>query len=137
MTRVLVGSLFDEDDTDQTESVLSDMSTPIKVGPAGLLANLCEQDDAAIEALAMYLRGAVVRRSAVDVELELAAAEAARYEAKEEAAGEPREARSQEPPRRGRREGEALPAQEPSRREVLSTPPETANAEEERCLTTT
>jgi hypothetical protein len=44
------GSSFD-DDTAQTESVLSDMSKSINVGSLGLLADVYERDNAAIDAV--------------------------------------------------------------------------------------
>ena len=95
-TGVLVGSLFDEDDDDHTRSVLADMSKSISVGPPGLLAEASEPAPEAIDAIMAHLNGTVVRRSAADVELELAAAEDAQREAKKKARKELREARHKE-----------------------------------------
>ena len=50
-TGVLVGSLFDEDDTDQTESSLADISKSIRVGSTGLLADVSEETPVAIDAV--------------------------------------------------------------------------------------
>ena len=92
-TGVIVGSLFDDDDDDNTRSVLGDMSKSIRVGPPGLLAEVSEQTPAAVDAVIAHLNGSVVRRSAADVELELAAAEDAQRAAKKKARQELREAR--------------------------------------------
>jgi uncharacterized membrane protein len=93
-TGVLIGSLFDEDDDDNTRSVLADISKSIRVGPPGLLAEVSEPAPEAIDAVMARLNGTVVRRSAADVELEVAAAEDAQREAKKKARNELREARN-------------------------------------------
>jgi uncharacterized membrane protein len=92
-TGLLVGSLFDQDDDDNTRSVLADISKSIRVGPPGLLAEVSEPAPEAIDAVMAHLNGTVVRRSAADVELEVAAAEDAQREAKQKARQELREAR--------------------------------------------
>jgi uncharacterized membrane protein len=91
-TGLLVGSLFDEDDDDNTRSVLTDISSSIRVGPPGLLAEVSEQDPTAIDAVMAHLDGTVVRRSVSDVELEIAAAQDAQRAAKKKARDELREA---------------------------------------------
>ncbi len=93
-TGVLIGSLFDEDDDDHTRSVLGEISSSIRVGPPGLLADVSEPGPEAVDAVMAHLGGTVVRRSAADVELELAAAEDAQREAKKKAREELREARN-------------------------------------------
>jgi uncharacterized membrane protein len=90
---LLVGSLFDEDDTDETESALADISKSVRVGAAGVLADVSEESPAAIDAVMANLGGTVVRRSAGDVQAEVAAAEEAQREAKKKARQELREAR--------------------------------------------
>jgi len=90
---VLVGSLFDQDDTDETESAIADMSKSIGVGPAGLLADVSEESPAAIDAVMANLGGTVLRRSAADVQAEVAAAEEAQRAAKKKAREELRDAR--------------------------------------------
>ena len=92
-TGLLVGSLFDMDDEDATESVLADISKSVRVGPPGLLADVDEPDPAAIDAVMANLGGTVLRRSAADVRAELAAAEEAQREAKKTARNELRETR--------------------------------------------
>ena len=92
-TGLLVGSLFDQDDDDNTRSVLADISKSIRVGPPGLLAEVSEPAPEAIDAVMAHLNGTVVRRSAADVELEVAGAEDAQREAKQKARQELREAR--------------------------------------------
>lgn len=137
-TGLLVGSLLDDDDTAQTESVLSDISKSIKVGPPGLLADAYEHDNAGIDAVMAYLGGTVVRRSAADVELEIVASETAPHEAKEAAANELREAH------RGKYQEEVkiaeLKAKLHGHKNLAGTrscaPWKQQTQEEERCLTT-
>jgi uncharacterized membrane protein len=95
-TGILVGSLFDEDDDDETRSVLGDMSKSIRVGPPGLLAEVSEPAPEAVDAVMAHLNGTMVRRSAADVELEIASAEDAQLAAKKKARHELREARHKE-----------------------------------------
>jgi uncharacterized membrane protein len=92
-TGVLVGSLFDDDDADETESALGDMSKSIRVGPPGVLAYVSEANPAAIDAVMANLGGTVLRRSALDVEAEIAAAQDAEREAKRKARQELGDAR--------------------------------------------
>jgi uncharacterized membrane protein len=92
-TGVLVGSLFDEDDTDETESALADISKSIRVGSTGVLADVSEESPVAIDAVMANLGGTVLRRSAGDVEAEVAAAEEAQREAKKQARKQLRDAR--------------------------------------------
>ena len=90
---MLVGSLFDEDDADETESVLAEISKSMKVGSAGLLGDVSEQAPEAVDAVMANLGGTVLRRPAADVQAEVAAAEEAQREAKKHARTELREAR--------------------------------------------
>ena len=92
-TGLLVGSLFDEDDTDETESALADISKSIRAGSTGLLADVSEESPAALDAVMASLGGTVLRRSAGDVQAEVAAAEEAQREAKKKARTELRDAR--------------------------------------------
>jgi uncharacterized membrane protein len=92
-TGVLVGSLFDEDDTDETESALADISKSIRVGATGRLADVSEETTVAIDAVMANLGGTVLRRSAADVQAEVAAAEDAQREAKKQARKELRDTR--------------------------------------------
>jgi uncharacterized membrane protein len=92
-TGVLVGSLFDEDDTDETESALADISKSLGVRSTGLLADVSEDSPVAIDAVMANLGGSVLRRSAADVKAEVAAAEEAQRDAKKQARKELRDAR--------------------------------------------
>ena len=92
-TGVLIGSLFDMDDDEGTESALADISKSVQVGPPGLLADVVEESPVAIDAAMANLGGTVLRRSAIDVRAELAAAEDAQREAKKKARKELRESR--------------------------------------------
>jgi uncharacterized membrane protein len=91
-TGLLVGSLFDDDDSEMTDSALSDISKSIHVGSTALLADLTEKDTVAVDAVMANLGGMVVRRSVADVEAEVAAAETAQQQAKAQARKELREA---------------------------------------------
>jgi uncharacterized membrane protein len=84
-TGVLVGSLFDVHDADDSESALSDVSKAVQVGRTALLADLDEQGTEVIDNAMSELGGEVLRRSACDVEAEVAAAEKAQRKAKWEA----------------------------------------------------
>ena len=89
---LLVGSLFDEDEDDVTDSALSAISKAIRVGPPGLLADLSESGPEAIDAVMAHLGGTVLRRRFADVEAEIAAAEDAQRAAKKKARKELSEA---------------------------------------------
>jgi uncharacterized membrane protein len=84
-TGLLIRSLVDIDDADDTESVLSDISKSVRVGLTALLAELTEQSSEVIDTAIARLGGTVLRRSVDEVEAEIAAAEKARREAKKQA----------------------------------------------------
>jgi uncharacterized membrane protein len=84
-TGVLIGSLFDLDDEEETESVLGEISRSVPVGHASLLAEISEQSPEVVDAAIERLGGTVVRRSLFDVESEIAIAEDAQRAAKEAA----------------------------------------------------
>jgi uncharacterized membrane protein len=92
-TGVLIGSLFDSEDADETESVLAEMSSSVRVGHDALLAEVSEQSPEVVDAAMARLGGTVLRRAAVDVEAEVAAAEHAHRAAKRTARKELLEAR--------------------------------------------
>jgi uncharacterized membrane protein len=82
---LLVGSLFDLYDSEETESVLSQFSSFTRVGHTTLLAVVAEQSSEVIDATMAALGGTVLRRSVYDVEAEIAASEEAQRKAKWEA----------------------------------------------------
>jgi uncharacterized membrane protein len=84
-TGVLLGSLYDADDEDDTESALSDVSKSVQVGRTALLADVTEQSTAVVDDAMQKLGGTVLRRGAEDVEAEIAATEEAQRNAKNEA----------------------------------------------------
>jgi uncharacterized membrane protein len=84
-TGVLVGSLFDAHDGDETESVLSDVSSSVQVGRPALVAEVTEQSTEVIDTAMRGIGGEVLRRSLDDVEAEIAATEQAQRAAKREA----------------------------------------------------
>ncbi len=92
-TGVLVGSLFDLDDVDTTESVLSDISKQVHPSRIAVLAQVTEQSPEVIDTAMARLGGEVTRRSVVDVEEEIAAAQEAQRKAKGEARKELQKAR--------------------------------------------
>ena len=93
---MLVGSLFDIDDAETTESVLSEISKQVRPTRTALLAQVTEQSPDVIDAAMARLGGEVMRRPAVDVEDEIAAAEEAQRKARREARKELHSARVEE-----------------------------------------
>jgi uncharacterized membrane protein len=84
-TGLLIGSLYDVDDADETESVLAEISSAIRPGQTVVLAEVDEQNDEVVDQAMGRLGGRVLRRSVDDVEAEIAAAEHAQRAAKREA----------------------------------------------------
>ena len=84
-TGLLIGSLYDMDDADDTESVLAEISSTIRPGQTVVLAEVEEQSDEVVDRAMARLRGTVLRRSVEAVEAEIAAAEQAERAAKREA----------------------------------------------------
>jgi hypothetical protein len=74
---LFVGSLFDIQDIDETESALSAISSSVGVGHPTVLALVDEQGPELIDAGMHTLGGTVLRRAVDDVEAEIAAAEKA------------------------------------------------------------
>jgi uncharacterized membrane protein len=95
-TGVLIGSLFDLDDLDDTDSVLSDVSKSVQPGRTALLAEVVEQSPEVVDTAMARLSGTVVRRPVYEVEAEIAAAEQAQREAKHKARKALREARREQ-----------------------------------------
>jgi uncharacterized membrane protein len=92
-TGLLVGSLFDLEDDDDTTSVLSDISRSVQLGHTALLAQVTEQDPEVIDTAMGRLDGTAIRRPVVDVEAEISAAESAQRAAKKKARKELHEQR--------------------------------------------
>jgi uncharacterized membrane protein len=92
-TGVMVGSLFDIDDAETTESVLGEISKQVRPSRAAVLAQVAEQSPEVIDTAMARLGGQVLRRPVVDVEEEIAAAQEAQRKAKREARRELRTAR--------------------------------------------
>jgi uncharacterized membrane protein len=95
-TGLLIGSLWDMSDEDDTESVLSEVSRTVPAGHNALLAQVGEQSPEVIDNAMAHLSGTVVRRPVYDIEAEIAAAEAAQRAAKKEARKHLREARREQ-----------------------------------------
>ena len=81
-TGLLIGSLFDVYDDEETDSVLTEFGRSVEVGHTSLLAQVDEQSPEVVDAAMAELGGTVLRRSADDVEAEIAAADEAQQAAK-------------------------------------------------------
>ena len=90
---VLVGSLFDVADSDDTHSVLAEMSKQVGPGTTAVLAQVVEPSHEVIDSAMARSHGTVIRQSVYEVESEIAAAEDAQRKADREARKELREAR--------------------------------------------
>jgi uncharacterized membrane protein len=95
-TGLLIGSLFDMDDADETESALSDISRSVRPGHAALIAQADEQSPDVVDEAMTRLGGTVLRRTADDVQAEIAAAEDAQQAAAKEARKRLREQRREQ-----------------------------------------
>jgi uncharacterized membrane protein len=85
-TGLMIGSLFDLEDAEDTDSVLAAISETVRAGHNTLLAELREPSDHQVVDAVMTTRsGTVLRRNVQDVEAEIAAAEEAQREAKKQA----------------------------------------------------
>jgi uncharacterized membrane protein len=84
-TGLLIGSLYDTEDVEQTQSVLAQMSSAIRPGQTVVLAEVDEQSDEVVDQAMTRLGGTVMRQSIEEVEAEIAAAEQAARAAKREA----------------------------------------------------
>jgi uncharacterized membrane protein len=91
----LVGSLFDIDDVETTESVLAEISKQVQPTRTALLAQVVEQTPEVIDSAMARLGGEVMRRPSAEVEQEIAAAEDAQRNADREARKELHQARVQ------------------------------------------
>ncbi len=92
-TGLLIGSLYDMADADDTDSVLSEVSKTVQPGRNAVLAQVVEQSPEVVDAAMARLSGTVVRRPVDEVESEIAAAQEAQREAKKEARKKLRDAR--------------------------------------------
>ena len=95
-TGVMVGSLFDIDDVETTESVLGEISKQVHPTRTAVLAQVTEQSPEVVDTAMARLGGEVMRRPVVEVEEEIAAAQEAQRKAKREARKELHEARREE-----------------------------------------
>jgi uncharacterized membrane protein len=84
-TGLMIGSLYDLEDADDTESVLEEISRAAHTGHTALVAEVSEQSPEVVDAAVERLDGTVVRRPLEAVEAEIAAAEDAQRAAKQAA----------------------------------------------------
>jgi uncharacterized membrane protein len=92
-TGLLIGSLFDIDDDEESDSALSHLAQSVRVDHTTLLAQVDEQSPDVINSAMASLGGTVLRQSLDDVEAEIAAAEEAQRAAKKAARKELHEKR--------------------------------------------
>lgn len=92
-TGLLLGSLWDMDDADETDSALSEVAKSVQAGHNTLLAQVVEQSPEVVDAAMLQLSGTVVRRPVYEIESEIAAAQEAQRDAKTEARKKLRDAR--------------------------------------------
>ena len=92
-TGVMVGSLFDIDDVETTESMLGEISRQVHPTRTAVLAQVAEESPEVVDTAMAQLGGDVLRRPAADVEAEIAAAQEAQRKAKREARKELQKAR--------------------------------------------
>jgi uncharacterized membrane protein len=90
---LMVGSLVDLHELEETDSVLTQISASVRPGHTALLAQVTEQSPEVVDSAMARLGGTVLRRPVEDVEAEVAAADKAQRHAKREAARELRRAR--------------------------------------------
>jgi uncharacterized membrane protein len=92
---LVLGSLFDLSDVEETESALGAISSNVQVGRTSLLAVVTEQSPEVIDAAMSEVGGTVLRRPVADVKAEIAAAgdveRKAKWEARKELARSHRE----------------------------------------------
>lgn len=81
----MIGSLFDIDDLDESQSVLGEMSRTVWVGHPSNLAEVDEHSPEVVDPAIERLGGTVIRESLYDVESEIAVAEDVQRAAKKEA----------------------------------------------------
>ena len=92
-TGLLLGSLYDLDDADTTESALGEVSKSVQVGRNSLLAQVVEQSPEVLDTAMAQVGGTVVRRPVYEIEDEIARAQEAQRDAKKQANAKLREAR--------------------------------------------
>ena len=111
---MLVGALFDIDEVDTTESVLGEISKQVQPTRTAVLAQVTEESPEVIDTAMARLGGEVLRRPAVAVEEEIAAAEEAQRKAKHEARKELHNARVEQDQGRRTRQGRGDEGEAPS-----------------------
>jgi uncharacterized membrane protein len=97
---LMTGAVIEMDVDDRDDSVLSAFARQVQPGTTAVLAHLSEQSNDIVDNAMVGMGGSVLRRPAVDVETELAAAQEARdvaeHEARERLRKEHREQKKEE-----------------------------------------
>lgn len=120
-TGVLLGSLWDLEDVDETESALSQVSKSVEVGRTTLLAHMIEEHPEIVDADMAPLTGTVVRRPVYEVESEIADAQEAQRDAKNAARAKLIKAREQKTRAEAHAKVEELKSKLPGQREPTTT----------------
>ena len=120
-TGLLVGSLYDMADADDTDSVLSEISKGVQVGRTAVLAQVVEQSPGVVDTAMARLSGTVLRRPVYEVESEIAAAQEAQREAKKEARKKLREARHEKNKEKAHAKIEELKSKLPGHKQPAGT----------------
>ena len=81
-TGLMVGSLYDLADSEETESALGAISSSVQAGRTALLAEVIEGIPEVVDAAMSGVGGTVLRRPVAEVEAEIAVAEEAERKAK-------------------------------------------------------
>ncbi|MDX6233371.1 MAG: hypothetical protein QOH68_2386, partial [Nocardioidaceae bacterium] len=84
-TGLLIGSLFDLDDDEETDSILAELGRSVPVGRTTLLAQVGEPSLEVVDTAMAELGGTILRRDVEDIEAEIAAADDAQRAAKKAA----------------------------------------------------
>ena len=92
-TGIVAGALYDDDDDEHRESVLSDMSSELHPTRTAVLAQVSEPSAEVVDEAMSQLGGTVTRQPLDEVEAEIAAAKDAQHEAAKKAREELRDAR--------------------------------------------
>jgi uncharacterized membrane protein len=118
---LMMGSLVDIADIEQSESVLGDLSASVQAGHTAVVAEVVEQSPEVVDTAMAPLGGTVLRRSYYDVEAEIAAAEDAERKAKREAKKELMRARRERNSERVHAKVQELKSKRPHREKASTT----------------
>jgi uncharacterized membrane protein len=117
---MLVGTVVDLGEAEESESVLTQISAAVEPGRPVLLAEVVEQSPEVIDTAMAKLGGTVIRRPVADIEAEIAAADEAERKARHEAAKELRRGRRERTKEQAHAKVQELKASLPHREKTTS-----------------